>query len=166
MELRGSSMRKGWILGCLFLVGCTQAIVEPVVEEVKVTPQQQLTQVQEEILSELQQEHLILGETQQQDLQDYEQLDEKHFTYAGIFNVAIQTMDGLIDRLTVTLLDSIVADNIETTFVVEDDVQGEWLVEQGMVTALQLMRTEPTFKQLTKILLLKIHLLKIHLLEI
>lgn len=138
-------MRRGWIFSFLILMGCTQTVDEPVVKEE--TPEQQLTQVLEEMVAELGQEQLILGETQQQDLQNYVQLDDKHFTYTDEFDIEIQIADGLIDQLTVTLPEPVVAKSITKSFVVEEEVQGQWLVEDGMVTALQLMRTAPTFKQ-------------------
>ncbi|AWE08223.1 MAG: beta-N-acetylhexosaminidase [Kurthia sp.] len=138
-------MRKVWLLSFLLLTGCSQLVNEPAVEEK--TPQQQLAQMQEEILTELEQQQLILGETKQQDLQNYKQLDDNHFTLSDDFSVAIQTKDQLVEQLTITLPEQVAAENIETTFTFEENVEGQWLVEQNMVTALQLTRTAPTFKQ-------------------
>lgn len=135
------------IMVLLILTSCSQTVNEhePAREEIK--PQQQLTNLIEEITGKLQQKQLILGETAQQDLQNFEQLNKSQFAYTDEFNIMIETKDGLVDQLTVTLPMQVAAENIETFIIVEENMQGQWLIEQGMVTALQLTSIEPTFKQ-------------------
>ena len=138
-------MKKLWLMAALFLTGCTQSTDQPVIEEK--TAQQQLMAIVQDIKKELAQLQLIIGETEQQNLQNYEQVDDQFFVHTNDLNVTIQTENQLVKEITIPLLERVKAENIETTFMFAENIEGQWQIESQQVIALKLVRITPTFKQ-------------------
>ena len=141
----GETVKKHWLIAFLFLTGCSKTTEQPVVEEK--TPQQQLTAIQQDIKKELDQLQLIIGETEQQDLQNYEQIDDRFIIQTNDFNVTIHLENQLVNEITVFLPEQVKVKNIETIFTFDENIQGQWQIEAQQVKALKLVRTVPTFKQ-------------------
>ena len=138
-------MKKHWLIAFLFLTGCSKTTEQPVIEEK--TPQEQLTAIQQDIKKELEQLQLIIGETEQQDLQKYEQVDDQFIIQTNDLNVTIQIENQLVNEITISLPKQVKVENIETIFTFDENIQGEWQIEAQQVKALKLVRTTPTFKQ-------------------
>lgn len=140
-------MKHVWLFACLFLflTGCSHIVAQPTIE--KKTSQQQLTEMQQKIKRELKQLQLFLGETEPYKLQNYERVDDRYFTHIANFYLAIQTENDVVNEVTITLPEHVKAENIEKIFSFDEDIQGQWQIENQQVVALSLTRITPTFKQ-------------------
>lgn len=134
------------LLVILILAGCS---VKTQVQGQKNNPSTQLTTALANITPTLY-NNIEIGETEVSKLEGYTQQDDTHFTQQTNNLTEITCKDGLVNEVTVSLkkpIDISGMKDFEQSVTLENDVQGEWLVEGNKVTGMHFARTTPTQKQ-------------------